>query len=207
MKNANVSLKITPFKLKSKLEIEQWMDFLKRKSPETYRHCFRVAILAEKLAPFLHLNSTDAKRLMSGCFVHDLGKALIPEDILNQKGALTEKQWAIMKLHPEIGAELLNAVSLVDHDILELVRCHHERWDGKGYPDGVKGEEIPYFARICSVIDAFDSMLSYRAYRKPITYSEAIEELCRNSYTQFDGEIVRAFLSASDKMKVLYPSC
>lgn len=187
------------------LEIENWIGFLKLKCPDTYKHCVRVAFLAEKLAPHLKLDQCETKCLMTGCFVHDLGKTLLPEHLLYRRGPLQEDEWTIMKLHPVLGADLLRSVSVADTKVLDIVQSHHERWDGKGYPNGLKGTQIPYLTRICSVVDSVDSMLSDRHYRKSLSYAETLDELRRHSGTQWDEQIVKVFLDASEELRSLYP--
>ncbi|WP_020619723.1 HD-GYP domain-containing protein [Paenibacillus daejeonensis] len=177
------------------------MELLKQKTPETYEHCSRVALLAEKMAVALQFSKPETDRLMRGCFVHDLGKVMITREILYQRAKLTPDQWVIMKLHPELGAEMLELQPRFDPGIIKLVRHHHERWDGKGYPDRLRGEEIPLFARICAVLDAYDSMTSSRPYSKAFTEQEALEELLRHSGTQFDGHIVDVFLRVHQEMR------
>ncbi|MDT2275725.1 HD domain-containing phosphohydrolase [Paenibacillus larvae] len=98
--------------------------------------------------------------------MHDLGKAYIPLHILNQKESLSKQQWEIVKLHTSIGAELLESIPRIDPAVIDVIRYHHERWDGKGYPEGLAGDNIPLFARIFTVVDSFDTMISDRPYRK-----------------------------------------
>lgn len=177
------------------MDLGSWMEFLLRKSPESYRHCVRVALLAEKIAPLLELHETEEiMPLVRGCFLHDLGKAMVPNTILHKKEPLNRHEWKIMRLHPELGEDILNQHKYVDRKIVEIVRHHHERFDGKGYPDRLAGEAIPLLARICTVADAFDSMLSDRPYRTRRTLDHARDELRANSGTQFDERIVECFL-------------
>lgn len=183
------------------LGVGSWMGLLKQKTPETYEHCSRVALLAEKMAVALQFSKSETDRLMRGCFVHDLGKVMITREILYQRNPLTTEQWVIMKLHPELGAELLELQPNFDPAIIKLVRHHHERWDGNGYPDKLRGEEIPLYARICAVLDAYDSMTSNRPYSKAITPDQAREELLRHSGTQFDGHIVDVFLRVQQEFR------
>ncbi|GGD73736.1 HD-GYP domain-containing protein [Paenibacillus nasutitermitis] len=180
-----------------------WMNSLEIKSPDTYQHSVRVAFLAEKFAHALQMDIKDKEMLMRGCFLHDIGKLFVPARILDQEGPLTEQQWKIVRLHPELGAELLLDQVYIEQGINDIVLYHHERWDGTGYPSGLKGEQIPVPARICAVLDAFDCMLT-RPYREPLTFEEAERELALYKNTQFDGEIVDRFLSLSEEMSDLY---
>lgn len=182
----------------------KWMRDLQSKSRETYDHCVRVALMAERVGAGLKLPTEARKRLMHGCFLHDLGKLLLPRRLLDQAGPLSEAQWRMMKLHPELGAEILEMDKGIDPASIDIVKHHHERWDGGGYPYGLKGRQIPYLARICTVIDAFDSMVTARSYRTRLTYEDAKQELIRHSGTQFDEQIVRQFLALMDREAYLY---
>ncbi|MCL6456943.1 MAG: HD domain-containing protein [Gorillibacterium sp.] len=180
------------------------MDFLAHKHADIYRHSVRVAILADKLAQPIGCNATERSHLVIGCFLHDLGKAFIPSEILHARRKLTEQEWNIIRLHPIVGTEMLDKDPGLDSTILEVIRCHHERYDGTGYPDQLAGENIPLFARMCSVLDAFDSMMSDRPYRGRMTMREAKDELLLLGGTQFDSKIVEVFLGLSDTILDLY---
>ncbi|MDQ0089350.1 putative nucleotidyltransferase with HDIG domain [Paenibacillus anaericanus] len=182
----------------------KWISMLWRKHPETYQHCVRVAILAEKIAIPLELSSADKDQLIRGCFLHDIGKAMIPRELVLQRAPLTRKQWDIIKMHPILGAEMVEMNTGLSGDILGLIRHHHERWDGRGYPEGLSMEQIPVHARICAVIDAFDSMLSDRPYGSKMRTSEAKLELLRHAGTQFDPNVVHAFMKLSDETLNIY---
>ncbi|MBD2848348.1 HD-GYP domain-containing protein [Paenibacillus sp. IB182496] len=180
------------------------MDVLLHKSSETYHHCVRVALLSERMGQALHMSRRSIDRLMRGCFVHDLGKVMLPREILTKKAPLNAKEWTIMKLHPLLGADLLELGKGMEPEVVEMVRHHHERWDGTGYPSGLKGEEIPFYSRLCAVVDAFDSMISDRPYRRALTVQEAKEELHRGSGTQFDRRMVRLFLDVYEEVPMMY---
>jgi len=126
---------------------------------------------------------------------HDIGKIEIPDNILNKPFKLTNEEYEIIKRHPEAGEEILRNVKFLS-DVAEIVKQHQERWDGKGYPRGLKGEEIHLYARIVALADAFDAMTSDRVYRKAMSIEEAIDEIIRNKGTQFDPLVVDAFLRA-----------
>ncbi|MCS6954758.1 MAG: HD domain-containing protein [Candidatus Calescibacterium sp.] len=126
---------------------------------------------------------------------HDIGKIEIPDSILNKPAKLTSEEYEVIKRHPEAGEEILKNVKFLQ-DVAEIVKQHQERWDGKGYPRGLKGEEIHLYARIVSLADAFDAMTSDRVYRKAMPIEEAVEEIKRNRGTQFDPTVVDAFIRA-----------
>jgi HD-GYP domain-containing protein (c-di-GMP phosphodiesterase class II) len=126
--------------------------------------------------------------------LHDIGKTAIPDNVLLKPGRLTEEEYAIIKTHPIIGENILKSITLFDTE-RKIIRHHHERWDGKGYPDGLSGTDIPMLSRILSVADSFDAMISDRPYRKGLKIEEAIDELKRNSNLQFDRTVVDAFIT------------
>lgn len=195
---------ITQLYLNKEPDAEHWVNMLRQKHAETYQHCIRVAILAEKIAEPLGLSEKDKSKLVRGCFLHDIGKTMIPRDLIMQTQPLSKEQWNIIKLHPLLGAEIMEEQTGFDKEIINIVHYHHERWDGSGYPVGLQGEDIPWFARICSVIDAFDSMLSDRPYGRKLTAAEAKLELLRHSGKQFDTEVVHAFMTLTDQTLNIY---
>lgn len=125
--------------------------------------------------------------------LHDIGKVAIDENILNKPGKLIDEEWEKIKRHPEIGYRILSSVNDMA-EMSEYVLAHHERWDGKGYPKGLKGEEIPLKSRIIAIADAFDAMTSERAYRSALSKEIAVEELIKNAGIQFDPELVKIFV-------------
>jgi diguanylate cyclase (GGDEF)-like protein len=157
----------------------------------TGSHSERVGDLAARIARRLGVDEaqTDLTRLAAS--LHDLGKLAIPEEILRKPGVLSESERLVLERHPQIGYRMLESLGV--EPIAEWVLHHHERWDGTGYPDGLRGEEIPLGARIIFVADAFDAMTSERVYREPLTEIEALAELERCAGTQFDPAIVEAF--------------
>ena len=126
--------------------------------------------------------------------LHDVGKIGISEQILRKPGKLNDEEFEAIKSHPNIGAGILSSIEFLK-DVCEIIKHHHERYDGRGYPDGLKGEEIPLGARIVTVADSFDAITSKRPYRKPLTLDEATAEVIRCSGNQFDPEVVKAFVS------------
>ena len=132
--------------------------------------------------------------LLAGILLHDIGKIFTPKEILYKPGPLTEEEWTIIRRHPVDGAEVLERIAGLKA-MAKNVRHHHERYDGSGYPDGLKGAQIPLGARIAAVVDAFDAMVSDRPYRKGMSVKEAVEELTRNRSTQFDPQVVDAMVA------------
>jgi len=162
---------------------------------ETEGHSERVVDLSLKIAEKMGITDRDFLRdLRLGALLHDIGKIGVPDRILRKEGKLTPQEWEIMKEHVLIGYKIVSTVDFLK-GASEIVLYHHERWDGKGYPRGLKGEEIPLGARIFAVADAFDAMIKDRIYRKAMTVEEAREEIRRNSGSQFDPRVVEAFLS------------
>jgi response regulator RpfG family c-di-GMP phosphodiesterase len=167
---------------------------IEAKDPYTQQHSSRVTEYSKKIADRLGCGYDDIHRLESTGPLHDIGKIGIHDSILNKPGSLTNEEFEEIKNHPLIGVNIVTPLGL---DPLEqaIIRNHHERWDGKGYPDGLSGEAIPMLSRILSVADAFDAMNSNRAYRKSLPFSVCINELEKNSGTQFDPQIVEAAIS------------
>ena len=137
--------------------------------------------------------------MQRGALLHDVGKIGVPDYILHKPGPLTPEEWDEMKRHPDIGNEMLKDIAFLS-GAAAIVHAHHERFDGKGYPNGLTGEEMPLGARIFNVADAFDAMTTDRPYRKALSVAEAREEVLRNSGTQFDPEVVQSFLLVFDEL-------
>ncbi|NGQ96910.1 HD domain-containing protein [Brevibacillus sp. SYP-B805] len=164
----------------------------------TYHHCMRVGCLARQMAAALHLNQEQAQSLVLGCILHDIGKIFVPISILRKSSALTQSEWELMKQHPIWGNDLLQKEGITNPDIAHIVLYHHERLDGAGYPYGLDDSDIPSCARICSILDAFDSMVSHRPYRKGISFADAKIELWKNRDKQFDTEYLTIFLQINE---------
>ncbi|MCK4258799.1 MAG: HD-GYP domain-containing protein [Halanaerobiales bacterium] len=162
----------------------------------TAGHSQRVAEISTTIAYDLGLTQKEIDNIHYGALLHDIGKIGVPESILNKKGKLTDSEFFAIKKHPTIGMNILRSIDFLD-DALNIVRHHHERVDGKGYPDGLAGEDIPFMARIVCVADAWDAMTSNRSYRKALPINVVIEELRENANTQFDPEIIRAIQKGS----------
>lgn len=180
---------------------------IEAKDHTTGGHIERVRSLGLLLAGELVPRDAKDPQMAYGFLLHDIGKLSVPDAILRAPGALTEKQWALMRRHPEEGVRMLSSIPFLDK-ALYVVRHHHERWDGTGYPDGLAGEEIPLWARIFSVVDALDAMTAERPYRSAEPYEAALEELRRHAGTQFDPEVVAALerIPAADIECLLEPA-
>ncbi len=159
----------------------------------TERHSVNVTRLSVRTAQSMNLSPSEIECLEISSILHDIGKIAIPDNILLKPGGLTDEEYDTIKTHPEIGENILKSIKLFETE-RKIVRHHHERWDGKGYPDGLSGKEIPFLSRILSVADAYDAMTSDRPYRKGLPVEKAISELRRNSDTQFDKEVVDVFV-------------
>lgn len=166
---------------------------------ETEAHVVRTKRASRMLSEVMHLTDTQASSLELLCLLHDVGKVGIPSDILLKPGKLTDEEWEIMKTHTEKGYRI--AMTSPDlRGIAEMILHHHERWDGKGYPSGLRGEDIPLLDRIITVLDSFDVMTHDRPYHKAIPLEAAKEELVRCSGTQFDPRVVEYFLKIADRV-------
>ena len=133
-----------------------------------------------------------------GFFLHDIGKVGVPEQVLRKPEPLQAHEWALMREHPEVGARIVEPIRFLG-DAVEIVRCHHERWDGGGYPAGLRGPQIPLAARIFAVADSFDAMTSDRPYRDAMPLALALEEIAAGAGAQFDPVVVEAFLELVDE--------
>jgi len=166
---------------------------LHEKNKREELHSRRVSQLCEQMGEALGLNEDKVKELKTVGLLHDIGKIAIDEAILNKTGKLNEEEWVEIRKHPEIGYRILSTVNNMS-EMAEFVLSHHERWDGKGYPQGLSGEQIPLQSRIIGIADAYDAMVSERSYKKSLTKEEAIQELTANAGTQFNAECVQVFI-------------
>jgi putative nucleotidyltransferase with HDIG domain len=160
---------------------------------ETSGHSFRVSLYAIALAKALGIHGDELKAIEWGALLHDVGKMVVPDEILRKMGPLTEDEWHIMKQHPTWGFDMLAEVSFLQPAAIDIIYSHHERWDGTGYPRRIAGVEIPLAARIFAVVDTYDAITSDRPYRRARSHQVALKELQRVAGQQLDPQIVEAF--------------
>ncbi len=175
---------------------------------ETFQHSKRVAAYARLLGERFGLVDSDLERLELGALLHDIGKIGIPRNVLLKPGPLSDEEWTVMKAHPVIGQRLMARFPELTREA-DVVGAHHERFDGGGYPAGLNGEQIPLFARLFSIVDAYDALTSDRPYRSARGAEAAKAEIARSSGDQFDPELVEAFLALPegdlDSIRERYP--
>ncbi|HEY1455663.1 MAG TPA: HD domain-containing phosphohydrolase [Candidatus Dormibacteraeota bacterium] len=164
----------------------------------TLEHAERVADSSSELARRLKLAPKVIEQIRVGALIHDVGKLAVPDDILNKPGPLTADEFDIVKNHPVVGAEIVLPL-MGQRDLYAIVRHHHERYDGRGYPDGLAGEAIPISARIAAVCDAYDAMVNQRSYRAAVSHQRALETLLAGRDEQWDGRIVDAFVAIQEQ--------
>lgn len=175
------------------------------RSEETGDHIQRVAEISSMLAKFLGLPENEVERIRLASPMHDLGKVGIPDAILNKPGRFTDDEYTIMKTHSEIGYNMLhNSKRQLLRFAAEIARSHHERWDGRGYPKGISGEEIPLAGRICSVADVLDALSSPRCYKQPWPEEKVKEEFLKQRGAQFQPELVDVLMEHWDEIYCLY---
>ena len=172
--------------------VEALATAIDAKDQTTHCHVRRVQIYAEGVGKLLNLSDGELAALNAGALLHDVGKLAVPDHILNKPGTLTPAEFEKMKVHTNVGAEILSRVNF-PYPVLPIVKHHHERWDGRGYPDGLMGDRIPITARIMSVIDCFDSVREDRPFRPGMTREEAIDLLRKGAGTHFDPRVVELF--------------
>lgn len=173
-------------------------DAIDQRDPYTADHSRRVAELAVRIAEAHGVNERDIERLRVAARMHDIGKIGIGNDLLHKPGKLTDDEWEILRAHPVIGEQLLKPYRQFRNET-RLVRHHHERWDGKGYPDRIRGQTIPLGARIIAVADTFDAMTTSRPYRPALSRQYAIDEIRNGALSQFDPQIVASFLQVMEE--------
>jgi diguanylate cyclase (GGDEF)-like protein len=165
---------------------------------ETSGHTHRATSMAARLGEHLDLSVEDLAHLRHGAYLHDLGKLCVPDEVLRKPGPLTPDEWTTMKGHAVQGYELATRIAGLSTETLGVIRSHHERWDGSGYPDGLAGTDIPLNARIFAVCDVYDALISERPYKQAWTHENATLEIQRQSGRQFDPDVVRAFLALTE---------
>src|SRR3984893_12037025 len=174
--------------------IEALAVAINAKDEVTHDHVLRVQIYAAGVARILGCNEAEIEALKAGALLHDIGKIAVPDYILNKPGKLTAAEFEKMKMHTIVGAQILGRVDF-HYPVVPIVRHHHERWDGCGYPDGLQGEGIPLTARILTVVDCFDALREDRQYRRGLTREEAVGFLLKNSGSQYDPRVVGIFIT------------
>lgn len=178
--------------------IDSLQKTLEETTFETREHAKRLENLSLRLGKELKLPENNLDDLLLLAMLHDIGKIAIPTEIITKPGKLSKKEWDIIKRHPEIGYQIASSSPEL-RGIAQLILSHHERWDGEGYPQRLKGEEIPLLARIIAIVDSFDAMTQDRSYHKGVTEEEALEEIKRCAGTQFDPYIVEKFIKMMGK--------
>lgn len=173
--------------------LQGWSLALEMRDQETQGHTMRVTRKTEELARRMGVIEPELTYLRRGALLHDIGKMSVPDAILHKPGVLTAEEWAVMRKHPEMSNQFLVHIDYLKPS-LDIPYCHHERWDGSGYPRGLRGEEIPLSARIFAVIDVFDALSSDRPYRQAWTQEEACKYIHEQSGRHFDPSVVKAFM-------------
>lgn len=187
----------------TRAKIQEMMELVRaveEKDPATEGHCSRIERLALATGERLGLFGDRLIALSYAAYLHDIGKVKIPDRILNKPGPLTDEEWEEMRKHPGYGAEMLADKEFLT-EAAKIVVAHHERHDGAGYPNGLKGEEIPLEARIVAVVDAYDAITSKRPYSPALSQDTAMAELRKNAGTQFDPHVVEAFLDVLQRRR------
>ena len=173
--------------------LEGWSKALELRDKETKGHTLRVTAMTVDLARILGVDEESLVHIQRGALLHDIGKMGIPDNILLKPGRLTDEEWAIMRRHPQYAYDMLWPIEYL-RPALDIPCHHHERWDGSGYPEHLKGEEIPFAARIFAVVDVWDALVSERPYKRSFSQEEAADEIRSQSGIQFDPRVVEAFL-------------
>ncbi len=172
---------------------------------DTGAHSLRVALYSGLLGDAIGLDPQRVRDLMVGAFLHDLGKIAIPDRILLKAGPLSGEEWEIMRRHCHLGARLLGQLPAFHHAI-PVVRHHHERYDGTGYPDRLAGDDIPLLARAFAVVDVFDALVSVRPYKRAMTYEDALDGLEAGKGTHFDPSLASAFIRLAPHLYHMFGS-
>lgn len=177
--------------------LEGWVSALDMRDKETEGHTQRVTILTERLARQMGVNGDALVHITRGALLHDIGKMAIPDSILLKPGALTDEERELIKQHPVYAYDMLKRIEFL-LPAIDIPYCHHEKWDGTGYPRGLRGEEIPFAARIFPVVDVYDALVSDRPYRKGYPVEQVKEMIRNDSGAHFDPQVVDAFLAMED---------
>ena len=185
----NLQRSNTELSLAYNATIEGWSRALDLRDKETEGHTLRVTEITEKLARAMQFPENQIKYIRWGALLHDIGKLGVPDNILLKPGQLTDEEWVVMRKHPVFAFEMLSPIGYLRQSI-EIPYCHHEKWDGSGYPRGLKGEQIPLAARIFAVVDIWDALSSDRPYRKAWPSEKVIEHLKSISGTHLDPQVL-----------------
>ena len=175
---------------------------LDAKDQYTHGHSMRVTLYSLALAKKLNLPDEILEEIETTGLLHDIGKIAIPEKILLKPGKLTDEEFAVIKTHPELGKKLVEGIEKLNL-VSNWLQYHHERYDGRGYPEGLSGEQIPISSRIIAIADTYDAMTSTRSYRKALSHQEAVDEIIRCSGSQFDPNLANLFISISEEIQEL----
>ena len=179
--------------------LEGWSRALDLRDKETEGHTQRVTEITERLAHAMGVPDVNLVHVRRGALLHDIGKMGIPDSILMKPGPLTDEEWVVMRKHPIYAYDLLSPIDYL-RPALDIPYCHHEKWDGTGYPRGLKGEQIPLTARIFAVVDVWDALLSDRPYRNAWSMEKVREHIRAGSGTHFDPKVVEAFLMTEKQL-------
>lgn len=177
--------------------LEGWVSALDMRDKETEGHTQRVTVLTQRLAKTMGVNDDAMVHITRGALLHDIGKMAIPDSILLKPGALTPEERELMKQHPVYAYDMLKRIEFL-LPAIDIPYCHHEKWDGTGYPRGLRGEEIPFAARIFPVVDVWDALTSDRPYRKGLPHDEVRERIKADAGKHFDPQVVNVFLQMED---------
>lgn len=161
---------------------------------DLWAHAYRAVRLAVELGRRMGMTERELALLRGGAFFHDIGMIIVPDHILFKRTALTDEEWQVVRRHPTYSFELLSAIPEL-RALADIPYCHHEKWDGTGYPQGLRGKDIPLAARVFAVVDTWDALRSDRSQRSAWTADEAMEYLCVRTGTDFDPEVVEAFMA------------
>ena len=179
------------------------LNTISAKDNYTKDHSQNVSKLCVMFANYLNLSEEDVENLRIAALFHDIGKIGIPDNILQKEGKLTDTEIETIKLHPVIGANIFSSTDIFKH-IAPIIVAHHERVDGTGYPNNLKGNEIPYLAKILTICDCFDAMVSKRSYKEKMTIEYAIEQLNKGAGTQFDRELAESFIKLINEKREVF---
>ena len=179
------------------------LNTISAKDNYTKDHSQNVSKLCVMFANYLNLSENDVENLRIAALFHDIGKIGIPDNILQKEGKLTDTEIETIKLHPVIGANIFSSTDIFKH-IAPIIVAHHERVDGTGYPNNLKGNEIPYLAKILTICDCFDAMVSKRSYKEKMTIEYAIEQLNKGAGTQFDRELAESFIKLINEKREVF---